>query len=83
MFLPDDIINVILLFVSEFELVDWILMNKLNWNCLSVNPAAIHLLEEHQKKIFWNWLSQNSAAIYLLEQNKDKINRKCLFKKSI
>ena len=74
MFLPDDIINVILLFLSEFELVDWILIEKLNWDCLSQNPAAIHLLKQNPKKIDWDYLSLNPAAIHLLEQNKHKID---------
>ena len=74
MFLPDDIINIILSFLSEFELVDWILIENLNWDRLSSNPAAIHLLEQNTDKIDWYWLCKNPAAIDLLEQNPKKIN---------
>ena len=80
MFLPDDIINVILSFSSEYELVDWILMEKLNWNrlCsnpywLCQNPAAIHLLEQNIVKINWDCSSSN-LAIHSLELHEAKIN---------
>ena len=61
-------------FSSEYELVDWILMEKLNLDWLSSNPSAIHLLEQNKEKINWNWFCQNPAAIHLLEQQKHKIN---------
>ena len=78
MFSSDDVVNVILSFSSEYELVDWIFMEKLNWYCLSQNPAAIYLLEQNKHKINWDCLCQNPAAIHLLEQYKDKINWYCL-----
>ena len=74
MFLPNDIINVILLFLCEYELVEWILVEKLHWDWLSANPTAIHLLEQNKDKIYWDSLSLNPAAIHLLEQHKAKIN---------
>ena len=57
-----------------YKLRDWVNIYKLNWECLSTNPNAIHLLEENKDKIDWECLSSNPNAIYLLEQNKDKIN---------
>src|SRR5271170_7211936 len=36
-----------------------------NWECLSRNPAAIHLLQANPDKIDWFVLSQNPAAIHL------------------
>ena len=47
--------------------------NKIHWNYLSANPAAIHLLEQNPDKINWIWLSKNPKAIHILEQNLDKI----------
>ena len=46
-----------------FELRDFFQNNieKLNWNCLSSNPNAIHLLEENPDKIDWFWLSSNPS----------------------
>jgi hypothetical protein len=41
---------------------------------LSLNPNAIHLLEQNVDKINWNTLSENPNAIHLLEQNVDKID---------
>jgi len=34
-----------------YKLRDWIPLEKLNWDCLSENPAAIHLLEQNPDKI--------------------------------
>ena len=60
------------------KLLDWIDINKLNWEYLSVNPNAIHLiseaLEQNRDKIYWRELSRNPGAIHLLEKNIDKIN---------
>ena len=47
--------------------------DKLNWDWLSKNPNAIHLLEQNPDKINWDCLSGNPNAIHLLEQNPDKI----------
>ena len=46
-----------------FKLRDWIDIDKLNWNYLSINPNAIQLLKENQDKIHWNNLSKNINAI--------------------
>src|SRR5271163_1835073 len=60
--------------------------DEINWENLSRNPAAIHLLEKNMKKINWNWLSRNPAALHLLEEKLksgtkseyDKVNWMCL-----
>jgi hypothetical protein len=55
-------------------------MDKINWDELSENPNAIHLLEQNRDKISWwnkiDWimLSSNPNAIHLLEQNVYKID---------
>jgi hypothetical protein len=41
----------------------------INWKHLSINPKAIHLLEQYPDKINWEYLSDNPAAIHLLEKN--------------
>ena len=48
--------------------------DKIHWEALSFNPAAIHILEQNLDKISWNRLSKNPAAIHILTQNLDKIN---------
>ena len=53
---------------------DWIKIENLDWNGLSANPAAIHLLEKNQDKINWISLSANPAAIHLLEKNPGRID---------
>ncbi len=50
------------------------LNQKINWDELSKNQNAIHILEENLDKINWNWLSLNPNAIRLLEENLDKVN---------
>ena len=42
-----------------FKLKDWIDQDKIDWACLSENPAAISLLENNQDKIDWSRLSRN------------------------
>ena len=51
------------------KLVDWIDIEKLNWDALSFNisDGAIHLLEVNQHKIDWYKLSANPSAINLLK----------------
>ena len=41
---------------------------------MSLNPNAIHLLEQNPDKIHWHGLSSNPNAILLLEQNLDKVS---------
>ena len=49
-------------------------IDYLNWDYLSLNPNAIHLLEKYPDKINWYNLSLNPNAIHLLEKNQDKID---------
>ena len=48
--------------------------NKVDWDNLSLNPAAIHLLERNQCMIDWYNLDLNSSARHLMEENLDKID---------
>ena len=56
------------------KLRDWVNINKINWDGLSINPNAIELLKENQDKINWENLSFNINAISLLKENQDKID---------
>ena len=40
-------------------------LDKLNWNYLSKNPNAIHLLEQHSNKINWSNLSRNPKPLFI------------------
>ena len=57
-----------------YKLRDWVNIDKIDWNWLSMNPNAIHLLEKNVDKIYWYYLSSNPNAIHLLEKNVDKID---------
>jgi len=74
--IPLDVIRLIASYLVEpkMKLLDLIPLDKLNWDYLSLNPNAIHLLEQNMDKIDWVVLSENPNAIHLLEHNKDKIN---------
>ena len=49
-------------------------MNKIDWNGLSKNPNAIHILEKNLDKVNWDRLSCNPNAIHICEKNLDKVN---------
>ena len=49
-------------------------LDKVNWDYLSRNPNAIHILEKNLDKVYWDILSGNPNAIPILEKNLDKVN---------
>ena len=49
-------------------------IEKIDWNSLSLNPNAIHLLEDNNDKINWYYLSMNKNAYNILEGNIEKID---------
>jgi uncharacterized protein YlzI (FlbEa/FlbD family) len=57
-----------------YKLRDWIPLDKLNWQNLSLNPNAIDLLRENPHRIHWQNLSLNPNAIDLLRENPDRID---------
>ena len=59
---------------TPYKLLNWIQKDKLNYDNLSLNHKALHLLEQNQDKIEWMFLSENPNAIHFLEQNQDKID---------
>ena len=58
---------------SFYKLLPWIDINKLNWQMLSENPNAIHLLEQNPDKIYWPWLSKNPS---IFTYNYSEIKRR-------
>ena len=44
---------------DTLKLYDWIDKDKIDWDCLSLNPNAIHLLEQNLDKIRWYLLSRD------------------------
>jgi hypothetical protein len=58
------------------KLREWIPVDKFkeDWDKLSGNPNAIHLLEKNLDKVIWGQLSGNPNAIHILEKNLDKVN---------
>ena len=44
------------------ELLDWVDIQKLDWDLLSKNPNAIELLEANPDKINWYYLSKKSKC---------------------
>ncbi len=81
--IPFDLLLMVASFYTKqrMKLLDWIPINKLEWNGLSENPNAIQLLEKYPTMIRWTWLSGNRNllhALHLLEKYPDKINWKYL-----
>jgi len=74
--LPLDVLKIVASYLvkPKMKLLDWISLDKINWEFLSKNPNAIHLLEKNMDKIDWDLLLMNPNAIHLLEQNIDKID---------
>ena len=74
--IPLDVLKIVASYFvkPKMKLLDWVLLDEMDWEVLSGNPNAIHLLEQNMDKINWYELSTNPNAIHLLEQNMDKID---------
>tara|TARA_B110000483_G_C18191042_1_gene540968 strand:+ start:1655 stop:2488 length:834 start_codon:yes stop_codon:yes gene_type:complete len=75
----ENIIYIILKYYWELldkrkVLLDWIDINKLNWDNLSKNYNAIDLLKENYDKINWENLSMNYNALFILYKNINKVS---------
>ena len=55
-----------------YKLRKWIYY--IDYELLSRNTNAIHLLKDNLDKVEWYFLSSNPNAITLLEQNQENIN---------
>jgi hypothetical protein len=86
--LPKDIKNIISDYTGEYKFVEY--HGKTHWmdlekarihtiqiHYLSLNPAAMFILENNQDFIHWKWLCKHQEAIHLIEQNLDKLDTKC------
>jgi len=69
----NDLSNIIIDYINEYVLLDWVEKTKLNFPRLCSNPNAIDIIEKNLDKINWWWLSENPNAIHILEKNLDKI----------
>jgi hypothetical protein len=56
--------------------------DKINWEQLSFNPNAIHLLEANLDKVNWNHACRVPGLIQLIEANQDKIDWNTLSRNS-
>ena len=64
--IPLDVLKIVSSYLvkPKMKLLDWVLLDKINWQQLSKNPNAIHLLEKNMDKINWWKLSTNPNAIH-------------------
>ena len=71
MLIPDAILLIISQYASEYVLLDWIKLDKLDWKKLSANPKAIDLLLKNRCKIKWVNFVKNPhpRAVDLIEEN--------------
>ncbi len=56
------------------KLLDWIIPEKLDYNNLSLNYNAIHLLKENPDNINWINLAKNPNGYLIFKDNMDKLN---------
>ena len=47
---------------------DWIDINRINFNLLSLHPNANYYLEENYDKICWDNISENYNCIEIIEK---------------
>jgi hypothetical protein len=62
---------------TMYKLRDWIDPEKINWYGLSMNPAAMPLLEKHPEKIHWLGLSRN-PSIFIYDYDAMKVAKQPL-----
>ena len=72
----NDICFIIAKYVNEkYKLLDWININRLNNNNLSLNKNAIELLKENKDKIVW-WIFSQNPNIFTYDYKLMKENMK-------
>lgn len=73
----NDVANIIVSYLPEYELLDWIDENKLFLPLLSSSDKAIDLLIKHKHKIDWDDFALNSSskAIPFMKENIDRLDR--------
>ena len=74
--IPADVINIIVDYAWDYtDFKDFIDIKKFNWEYLSLNPNAIHILEKNINKINCDWLSSN---LYIFKDNKKELKSQLL-----
>ena len=73
--LPIVIVDIISQYSAGLKLLDWVDLDKLDWECLSRNPNAIHLLEKNLDKVDWENFVQIALRIFPLPYPMRKILR--------
>ena len=53
---------------------EFIVNENVDFEYLSENPNAVHILEKNLDKVDWYGLTQNPNAVYILEQHLDKVH---------
>ena len=69
-----------------YKLKNWVDINKIDWDELSENPNAIHLLEKNIDKIYWHSLSNNPSIFkldYEVLEKRCNIYKEELIKKAM
>ena len=64
--IPFDVLKLVATYLvkPKMKLLEWIDTDKLDWEYLSSNPNAMHLLEANLDKNNWMNLSKNPNAIH-------------------
>ena len=60
-----------------YKLLDWIDINKLNWDGLSRNPNAIDLIKKNLDKVTLSWLLTNPNLINIIDLIDTTLLEKC------
>ena len=73
--IPFDVLKIVVSYLvkPKMKILDWVLLDKIDWEILSSNPNAIHLLEQNIDKIDWNVLSLNPSIFEIDIEVKAKI----------
>lgn len=73
-------------FEIMFKLRDFIRIDKVDWNLMSKNPNAIHLLEKNPRRVNWTIISQNPSIFeldYSLMKERSSIYKQELIEKAL
>ena len=72
---PLDVLKIVASYLvkPKMKLLDWIPFNKIDWDTLSKNPNAIHLLEQNVDKINWDNFLDN-PNIFEIDRKQLKLD---------
>src|SRR5690348_3724858 len=81
--IPSSLIDIILSYAAEYELLDWVDGSKICYDNLAANPRGLDLLfrkadamvaRGEQFELCWWRMSFNPSAVHLLRANPDKVD---------